>query len=110
MEWMPVRGGPFSEKEKQALLDYCEEDVKALVRLLPEMLPMILGRIGLSATNNLGRSLLHGRYMKNIAMVEMTGTPIDVNLLNRINTNWGAMKASSTSIFVRHFVITSAEN
>jgi DNA polymerase I len=47
-----LRGGPWSEQERQAILDYCETDVDALARLLPRMLPLILDRL------DLGRALL----------------------------------------------------
>ena len=33
-----LRGGPWSETERAAILDYCESDVAALARLLTEML------------------------------------------------------------------------
>ena len=47
------RGGPWSDDERLAVLDYCETDVAALARLLPAMLPKI----------DLPRALLRGRYM-----------------------------------------------
>ena len=34
-------GGPWSDAEREAILDYCESDVEALARLLPAMLPQI---------------------------------------------------------------------
>jgi hypothetical protein len=33
------RGGPYSEAEQVALLDYCQSDVHALLPLLPRLLP-----------------------------------------------------------------------
>jgi hypothetical protein len=33
------RGGPYTEAEQVALLDYCETDVHALVALLPKLFP-----------------------------------------------------------------------
>ena len=33
-----LRGGPWSDNERAAILDYCETDVEALARLLPAML------------------------------------------------------------------------
>ncbi len=32
-------GGPWSDEQWTAILDYCEDDTKALARLLPTMLP-----------------------------------------------------------------------
>jgi len=46
-----LRGGPWSDAERAAILDYCENDVAALARLLPHMLPHI----------DLPRALLRGR-------------------------------------------------
>jgi hypothetical protein len=34
-----LRGGPWSEQERTAILDYCATDIVALERLLPAMLP-----------------------------------------------------------------------
>jgi hypothetical protein len=62
-----LRGGPWSDAEREAILDYCESDVAALARLLPAMLPKI----------DLPRSLLRGRYMVAAARMEHNGVPID---------------------------------
>jgi DNA polymerase I len=45
-----LRGGPWSDAERGAILDYCESDVEALARLLGAMLPLI----------DLPRALLRG--------------------------------------------------
>ena len=41
MRDLVLRGGPWSNDERLAILDYCETDVAALARLLPAMLPKI---------------------------------------------------------------------
>jgi DNA polymerase-1 len=51
MRALILRGPPWSEEERFAILDYCEGDVRALERLLPAMLPKI----------DLRRALLRGR-------------------------------------------------
>ncbi len=51
MRALILRGGPWSDAERAAILDYCENDVAALARLLPHMLPHI----------DLPRALLRGR-------------------------------------------------
>jgi hypothetical protein len=61
-----------------AILDYCEEDVEALKRLLPAMLPRI----------DLPRALLRGRYMAAAAAMEHNGPPIDVEMLTRFREHW----------------------
>ena len=41
MRELALRGGPWTEAERKALLDYCESDVAALARLLPGMMPQL---------------------------------------------------------------------
>ena len=62
--------------EPAAILDYCEEDVAALERLLPAMLPRI----------DLPRALR--RYMAAVAAMEYSGVPIDLDMLERLRRNW----------------------
>jgi len=78
MRELAMRGGPYSEPERLALLDYCEADVIALERLLPMMLPTI----------DLPRALLRGRYMKAAARIEFNGIPIDQASLKTLQSHW----------------------
>ena len=64
------------------ILDYCEADVEALKRLLSAMLPNI----------DLPRALLRGRYMAASAAMEHAGTPIDVEMLERLRAGWTAIQ------------------
>jgi len=73
-----IRGGPWSNDERAAILDYCESDVDALARLLPVMLPKI----------DLPRALLRGRYMVAAARVEYAGVPIDLEMLAKLRARW----------------------
>lgn len=73
-----IRGGPWSNNERAAILDYCESDVNALARLLPAMLPKI----------DLPRALLRGRYMAAAARVEYAGVPIDLEMLAKLRARW----------------------
>jgi hypothetical protein len=73
-----LRGGPWSEQERAAILDYCETDIAALERLLPAMLPRI----------DLPRALLRGRYMAAAAAMEWNGVPIDVSALTLLRERW----------------------
>ena len=41
MRELALRGGPYTNAERLALLDYCQTDVDALVALLPKMAPEI---------------------------------------------------------------------
>jgi hypothetical protein len=74
MRALILRGGPWTEAEKEAILDYCESDVAALSRLLPSV--------------DLPRALLRGRYMAAAARIERNGVPIDVETLERLRRHW----------------------
>jgi hypothetical protein len=79
MRALIMRGGPWTDAERLAILDYCERDVAALDRLLPAMLPDI----------DLPRALLRGRYMAAAARIEWNGTPVDVEVFTSLRANWG---------------------
>ncbi|MGN7611303.1 DNA polymerase [Magnetococcales bacterium HHB-1] len=78
MQQLALRGGPWSIEEKNALLDYCEEDVKALHALFPQMKKEI----------SLPHALLRGRYFKAAAHIERFGVPIDLEALNLLKDHW----------------------
>jgi DNA polymerase I len=42
MRALVLRGGPWSDAERGAILDYCESDVAALARLLPACCPRLI--------------------------------------------------------------------
>jgi DNA polymerase I len=66
MRDLVLRGGPWTDAEQSAVLDYCESDVSALARLPPAMLPTI----------DLPRALLRGRYMAAAARMENAGLAV----------------------------------
>jgi hypothetical protein len=82
MRSLALRGGPYTNAEQAALLDYCQSDVDALARLLPKMLPEI----------DLPRALLRGRYMAAAARIEWEGIPLDRELLDRLRRHWARIK------------------
>ena len=82
MRALIMRGGPWTEDERTAILNYCEADVDALERLLPAMLPQI----------DLPRALLRGRYMAAAAAMEHAGTPIDVEMLELFRRRWTSIQ------------------
>jgi hypothetical protein len=73
-----LRGGPWSNEDRKAILHYCEADVAGLAKLLPPMLRDI----------DLPRALLRGRYMVAAATMEHNGVPIDVPLLTKQRERW----------------------
>src|SRR6056297_996394 len=80
-------GGPWSENQRAAILDYCATDVELLRPLLTAMLSELA-----STTTRLGQAVWRGRYMGAVAMMEHNGIPIDVGALLRINANWQAIQ------------------
>jgi hypothetical protein len=78
MRALILRGGPWSEEERTAVLNYCEDDVEALERLLLAMVSKL----------DLPRALLRGRYMAAAAAMEDVGTPIDVDTLDLFRRHW----------------------
>jgi DNA polymerase I len=75
-------GGPWSVADQVAILDYCQTDVDALVRLLPRMLPRI----------DLPRAILRGRSMAAAAHIEHAGVPIDTVMLDQLRQHWDRIK------------------
>jgi hypothetical protein len=70
--------GPWSREECKQILDYCESDVTALIKLLPVMMELI----------DHPRALLRGEYMVAVAHIESIGVPMDTNLLALLNMHW----------------------
>ena len=83
MRQLAIRGGPFTDAERDSLLAYCGEDVAALARLLPAMLPRI----------DLPRALLRGRYAWAVAAMEHRGIPLDVPTFEHLKTRWSAVQS-----------------
>jgi DNA polymerase I len=78
MRDLVLRGSPWSDAERAAIIDYCEGDVAALARLLPAMLPSL----------DVPRALVRGRYMTAAARMERNGVPIDTATLSRVKKHW----------------------
>lgn len=83
MRGLAMRGGPYTEEEAAALLDYCQGDVDALARLWPKLSPK----------STPPYALLRGRYMSAAARIEWTGIPVDTEQLERLRCNWDSIQA-----------------
>jgi hypothetical protein len=83
MRNLVLGGGPWTDSEQTAILDYCAEDVSALKRLLRSMLPHI----------DFPRALYRGRYMAAVSSMEHSGVPINAPLLSRLAERWDAIKS-----------------
>jgi DNA polymerase family A len=82
MRDLAIRGGPWTNVERQSLLDYCAEDVYLTAELFAKMRPGIDNE----------RALFRGRYMAAVARMEFVGIPIDTGTWNRIISHWDEIK------------------
>jgi DNA polymerase-1 len=82
MRDLAIRGAPFTEAERQALMAYCATDVDALEALLPAMSPSI----------DVDRALWRGRYMAASAEMEWSGLPVDLDTYRRVKERWPDIK------------------
>lgn len=82
MRELILGGGPWTPAEKELILDYCESDVSALVKLFNRMEPIL----------DIPRALLRGRYMKAAAHIEFNGIPIDTDMLSHLSGSWESIK------------------
>ena len=87
MRDLVMGGGPWTDGERRQILDYCESDVDAVLRLLPA----IIQAAGYNDAD-FGRALLRGRYMVAAGAVENNGIPIDADLLSRLARHWSSIK------------------
>lgn len=78
MRQLAIRGGPFSEEERGALLDYCESDVMSTARLLELMRDHI----------DLPRALIRGQYVNAVGRMEFNGVPIDSATSSLLKERW----------------------
>src|SRR5262249_10609650 len=79
-----LQGPPFSAQEQRDILDYCEDDVRALARLLPHIAPTI---------RSLPHAMLRAKFQWATAQQERRGVPLDGPLLARARRHWQGMRA-----------------
>ena len=82
-----LSGGPWDETQRDAILDYCQQDVVALGPLLNAMLKRAAWPV-----LQLNQALLRGRYMKAVGEMQHRGIPIDLEFLESLNANWDGIK------------------
>jgi DNA polymerase I len=92
---LAMRGGPYTEAEKIRLSDYCHDDVLALERLLPALLPGL----------DLMRALIRGRYMAALARVEWRGVPINAHRYTLLRENWDRLQLSLIAAIDRSYCV-----
>jgi DNA polymerase family A len=78
MRDLAIRGGPFTQQEKEALLTYCESDVLALDKVFRQM----------ASGLNMEYALIRGQYMKAAACIEFNGVPVDTEMYDLLREFW----------------------
>ncbi len=97
---LAIRGAPFTPTERKALLTYCGQDVSALCKLLPVMLPRI----------NLPYAINRARFMKAAALMENVGVPIDVGALVTLKDRWDGLKDGLIAKIDRNYGVYDGAN
>jgi DNA polymerase-1 len=78
-----LQGPPFTAQDRRNILDYCQDDVDALARLVPLIVPTI---------RSLPHALMRAKFMWPIAHQERRGVPLDLPTLEQITGSWNAIR------------------
>jgi hypothetical protein len=78
-----LEGPPFTAQERQEILDYCEDDTRALARLVPHIIPTV---------RSLPHALFRAKYQWVMAGAERRGVPTDLPQLTNIRSRWSGMQ------------------
>ena len=88
MRRLILLGGPWSESQQTAILDYCQADVDALAPLFAALLDQERWTF-----ERLGQVLIRGRYMSAVGVMQNNGIPIDLEVYSRLQENWPALRS-----------------
>jgi hypothetical protein len=100
MRQLALSGGPFTDEQKEQLLDYCESDVEAVARLWRAM------ATGIDAP----RALLRGRYMAALAAVERNGVPVDMFAFQQIRSAFPSIKSQLIATIDEQFGVYAGDS
>jgi hypothetical protein len=76
-------GPPFDAQEQRDIVRYCEDDVRALARLLPHIVPTI---------RSLPHAMARAKLQWPMAQEERRGVPVDGPKLTRVRHHWPGMQ------------------
>jgi hypothetical protein len=96
-----LQGPPFTDQERRDIIEYCEDDVRALARLLPHIVPTI---------RSLPHALFRAKFQWVMAQAEHRGVPMDLPALGQIRRNWDGMRLDLVVELDRPFGIYEIEN
>jgi hypothetical protein len=89
-----VQGPPFSTHERQDILDYCEDDTRALARLVPHVA---------STIRSMPHAMFRAKVQWTIAQQERRGVPLNLLLLTPILNHWQGMRLDLVTELDRPF-------
>jgi DNA polymerase I len=79
-----LQGPPFSFQEKRDILDYCEDDVRGLARLLPHTIQTLC--------SSLKHAVFRSKFQWATAQHQHRGIPMDGVLLPRLRRHWQGVR------------------
>src|SRR5262249_53815747 len=89
-----LQGPPFSPQEEHDHLEYCDDDTRALTRLVPRIVPTI---------RSLPHAMFRAKYQLTMAQQERRGIPLDGPTLRRLCQHWHGMQADLVTELDRPF-------
>jgi hypothetical protein len=89
-----LRGPPFGAQEQHDILNYCEDDVRALARLIPHLVPTI---------RSLPQAMRRAKDQWAAAQQERRGIPTDGPKLARLRRHWHGMQVDLVTELDRPF-------
>jgi hypothetical protein len=96
-----LQGPPFTAAEREAILQYCEDDtVCGLARLFAHLVPTI---------RSLPHALFRGKFQWAMAQAQYRGIPIDPQL-HRIKHHWNGMRCDLVTKMDQPFGVYEIEN
>ena len=90
-----LQGPPFREQEQRDILAYCEDDVRALARLLPHIVPTVRPPFA--------HAMFRAKYQWAIAQQERRGIPLDGGTYTRIRNHWHDLRLGLVTELDRPF-------
>jgi DNA polymerase I len=92
-----IQGPPFTAAEREAILQYCEDDtVRGLARLVTHIVPTI---------RSLPHALFRSKFQWVMAQAQHRGVPLDGPKKDLIGRHWGGMRADLVAKLDRPFGI-----
>ena len=102
MRKLVLKGHPYTDEEREKILDYCQEDVMETAALAERMLPDIPS---LPNIPGLKAAVYRGASARGFAWARTVGIPMDTDTLDRLDRHWPAVMAAMSGDVQREFPI-----